>query len=135
MGLSQRVRLLCQRPRIVPGVIAANWNTGLATSGLAGADLVTIGVANEWYRLNQFALILTGFNAAATITMRAYMNMAGASRLILTDTWPIATSDDVAYLSWFFDAEFFGPFRVEVFSNVLADDGFAATYEYRIKDW
>jgi hypothetical protein len=135
MGLTSEVQSLIQRPRIIPGVTTANWNTGIATSGLAGANLVTVGGPNQWYRLNQFALVLNGFNAAAIITMRAYMDIAGVNRLILTDDWTIATSEDVAYLSWFFDAEFFGPFRVEVFSNNIADNGFTATYEYRIKDW
>lgn len=135
MGLAQALRLLIERPRIVSGTTKAFWNTGFATSGLAGADLVTIGAAGQWYRLNQFALILNGFNAAAIITMRAYMDIGGANRLTLADDWTIATSEDVAYLSWFFDAEFYGTFRVEVYSNKVADDNFTATYEYRIKNW
>lgn len=135
MGLASFIKLLIQRPRIVSGTATALWRTGFATSGQPGADLVTIGVVNQWYRLNQFCLVLTGFNAAATITMRAYMDIAGANRFVMGDDWPIATSEAVAYLSWFFDAEFNGPFRVEVYSNNALDDNFTASYEYRIKDW
>ncbi len=135
MGLASDIKLLIQRPRIVIGTTRALWRTGTATSGQLGGDLVTVGVANQWYRLNQFALVLTGFNGAAIITTRAYMDMAGANRLVILDTWTIATSPAVAFLSWFFDAEFNGPFRVEVYSNNALDDNFTATYEYRIKDW
>lgn len=135
MGAEQQIQLLIQRPRIIPGATTANWNSGVATSGQPGADLITIGSANEWYRLNQFALVLTGFNALATVTMRAYMDIAGANREVLNDDWIIAASGPIAFMSWFFDAEFFGPFRVEVYSDQAADDGFNASYEYRIKDW
>jgi hypothetical protein len=134
MSLAQSIRLLRERPRVIIGTTMANWNSGVATSGAAGADLVTIGVAGQWYRLNQFTLVLTGFNAAATITIRSYMNVAGANRLVIDDDYT-PPLPDTAFLSWWFDAEFFGPFRVEVHSDQAADDGFNATYEYRIKNW
>lgn len=130
MGLINDIRLLIQRPRIVPGQTTADWNLGVATSLQAGADLITIGVAGQWYRLNQFAVVLTGFNVLATVTMRCYMDVAGANRL----AW-VCCCCPVAFLSWWFDAEFYGPFRVEVFSDQLGDDGLAVDYEYRIKTW
>ena len=133
MGLVQEIRSLVERPRIMSATKTANWNSGVATSGAAGADLVTVGAANQWYRLNQFAIISSGFNALATVTVRAYMNVAGVNHLILTDSWVMP--EEVIFLSWWFDTEFFGPMRVEILSNQAADDGLAVTYEYRIKSW
>ena len=134
MGLISDIRLLVERPRIVPGTTTANWNGGLATSGQPGADLVTVGVANQWYRLNQFIVILTGFNALATVYTREYLDVGGVNRLILVDDYgpppPV-----LAFMSWWFDAEFYGPYRVEVYSDQAADDGLAVDYEYRIKSW
>ena len=79
-------------------------------------------------------VLLTGLNAAATITLREYMDVMGANRLIYNDTYspPI---DPLVFTGWWIDAEFFGPYRVELLSDQAVDDGFAVTWEYRIKDW
>ncbi len=133
MGLLHSLALLIQHPRIMPGIVSANWNSGAATSGQPGADLITIGLAGQWYRLNQFSIVSTGFNAAATVTVRAYMDIAGANRMILTDDWTVP--EEVIFLSWWFDTEFYGPMRVEIYSDQGVDDGLAVPYEYRIKPW
>jgi hypothetical protein len=133
MGLANEVKLLVEHPRIINLSTTANWNSGVASGGLAGADLITIGVAGQWYRLNQFSIVGTGFNIAATVTVRAYMIVAGAMRMILTDDWTMP--QELIFLSWWFDTEFFGPMRVEIFSDQAADDGLAVPYEYRIKEW
>jgi len=134
MGLPQDVRRLVERPRIVPGTTTANWNSGVATSGQPGADVITIGGPGKWYRLNQFIIIMTGFSALATVYTREYLDVAGVNRLILVDDYgpppPV-----LAFMSWWFDAEFYGPYRVEVYSDQAADDGLAVPYEYRIKSW
>lgn len=133
MGLISDIRLLVERPNIIPGTTTANWNSGVATSGQPGADLVTIGVANQWYRLNQFTIVTAGFNAAATVYVRSYMIVAGAMRLVINDDWTMP--EEMVFLSWWFDAEFYGPFRVEVRSDQAIDDGLAVPWEYRIKSW
>jgi hypothetical protein len=115
---AEYIKLLIQRPQIVIGSTTANWNTGFAPSGAAGATLVTIGTAGQWYRLNQFTIVTVGFNAAATVYVRAYMDVAGVNRLVIADDWPMP--EEVVFLSWWFDA---------------VDDGLAVPYEYRIKDW
>jgi len=125
--------ILRQRPQIVPGSTTANWNSGVAPSGAAGATLATIGVAGQWYRLNQFTIVTVGFNIAATVDVRCYMDLAGVNRLVIADDYTMP--QEVVFLSWWFDAEFYGPFRVEVESDQGADDGLAVVYEYRIKDW
>jgi hypothetical protein len=130
---AEYIKLLIQRPQIIPGSTTANWNTGFAPSGAAGATLVTIGAAGQWYRLNQFSIVTAGFNAAATVYVRSYMDVAGVNRLILDDDYTMPR--EVVFLSWWFDAEFYGPFRVEIYSDQAVDDGLAVPYEYRIKDW
>jgi hypothetical protein len=133
LNLGAAINLLLQRPRIVVASKSANWNSGVATSGQPGADLITVGKVNQWYRLNQAIVVMTGFNAAATVTVREYGLVAGVERLLLTDDWTMP--QEIAFLSWWFDAEFYGPYRVEVYSDQAVDDGVAVASEYRVKDW
>lgn len=136
MSWVQTIRLLGQRSNIVQGTVTANWNSGIAPSGLAGATLFTFGVLDRWYRLCDAYLVITGFNAAATIYTRYYGYVAGAMSYMFTDNYIIAgIAEDVIYLSWFLDTQVKDPIRIEVYSNQAADDALAVTYEYRWKDW
>lgn len=131
-----RLELLAERARIVPGTVKANWNSGIATSLKPGADLFTVGEVGKWFRLVEAYLVLTGFNPAATVVIRAYVNIAGAERQMGEDAeWEVAVDGELAFVTWFWEVEIFGPLRVEVHSDQVADDGFTASYEYRIKDW
>lgn len=127
------IKLLRQVPRIVIGATVANWNSGVAPSGQPGATLVTMGTAGVWRRLNLGIVVLTGFNIAATVTIREYMDVAGANRLVMTDDWPMP--EELAVLSWWIDVEIYGLYRIELYSDQGADDGLSVPYEYRIKDW
>jgi len=133
MSLPSIIRLAITHPRIVIATTTANWNSGVATSGLAGADLFIVGAPGLWYLLNFGAIVSTGFNVAATVTYRLYSEVAGV--MMVTDTDDIAMPEDLILLSWWLDTEMYGPLRCEVFSDQAADDGLAVTYEYRIKNW
>jgi len=133
MSIVNDAKLLWQHPNIIIATTTANWNSGVATSGLAGADLVTIGVVGQWYRLNAGFVVTTGFNAAATVTIREYCNIAGANRLVMTDD--TIMPEVLIQLSWWLDAELFGPYRIELYSDQAADDGLVVPYEYRMKEW
>jgi hypothetical protein len=133
MSLAADIKLLKQVAQIVTASTTANWNSGVAPSGAAGATLVTMGRAGAWCRLNFGGVIMTGFNIAATVTIREYMDVAGAARLILTDDWIMP--QEMAILSWWIDLEVFGLYRIELYSDQAVDDGVAVPYEYRIKDW
>ena len=126
---------LTERAMIVPGTVTANWNSGVATSGEAGADLFTYGGVGQWWRLSEAWLVLTGFNIAATVTIRIYLTIAGEERLMPPEEWEVAFDGPLAYILWFWEIEIFGPMRVEVHSDQAADDGFTASYEYRVKSW
>ena len=133
MSLTGDIKLLKQVARIVSASTIANWNSGFAPSGAAGATLVTMGRAGAWCRLNLGVVILAGFNIAATVTVREYMDVAGANRLVFSDDWIMP--QEMAVLSWWLDSEIFGLYRVEIYSDQGVDDGLAVPYEFRIKDW
>ncbi len=135
MGLASAIKLLIERPRIVQATTTANWNSGVATSGNPGADLWTYGAANQWWRLGEAYLLLSAFNAAATVTVRAYENLMGAEREVMNEDWLVAVDPAIVYIVWFWEIQIFGPLRIEVFSDQVADDGLAAPYEYRVKRW
>lgn len=139
MGLISDIRLLVERPRIIPGVATAPWNSGVATSGQPGADLFTYGVANQWWRLQEaYVKLFPGiWNVAATITIRSFYYIMGAEEMVGDEDWLAdGTDGNIAYIYWFWlAAEIYGPLRVEVYSDNAADDGVIAPYEYRIKSW
>ncbi len=138
MGMFSAIKLLIQHPLILPGppwTRTGNWNGGVATSGLPGADLFSYGAANQWWRMGEAYLRLASFNAAATVTIRAYITLLGAERTIMDDDWVVALDGEIAYIIWFWDVQILGPLRVEVYSNMAADDGLAVPHEYRVKDW
>ena len=126
---------LTERARIVPGTVTADWNSGVATSGLPGADLFTYGGVGQWWRLTEAYLVLTGFDLAATVTIRVYLTIAGEERQMPEEDWEVAFDGPLAYIFWFWEVEIYGPLRIEVHSDQAADDGFTATYEYRVKSW
>jgi len=143
MGLIHEIlsgmRLLTQHPTIVTGTATGLWNGGLATSGLAGADLITIGTAGQWWRLQEayFRLFPGVWNALAIITVRVYFDLMGAETLVGDEDWDAdGTDGNVALIYWFWlSAEVHGPIRVELYSTVAADDGVVVPYEYRYKEW
>ncbi len=143
MGIIQVIydymRMLAERPTIVLDTKTANWNSGVATSGLAGCDLFTYGVAGQWWRMQEayFRLFPGIFNIAATITYRVYFTIIGAETLIgEDDVLANGTDGDIIPLYWFWiNAEIYGPLRVELYSDTPADDGVTVPYEYRVKSW
>jgi hypothetical protein len=139
MGLLNKLNLLIQHPRIINGAPIANWNSGVATSGQPGGDLFTYGIVGQWWRLQEAYLrIFPGiWNIASVITVRSYLILMGGEVLVGDADWDAdGTDGEIAYIYWFwFNAEIYGPLRVEVYSDQGADDGVAAPYEYRVKNW
>ncbi|MDD5700439.1 MAG: hypothetical protein PHU23_00190 [Dehalococcoidales bacterium] len=125
--------LLTRRPTIVPGNTTANWNSGVATSGNPGADLVTIGTPGQWCDVSNAVLRLADFNVAATVTVRAYTNMMGVEVEIMNEDYSVAADGEVVFMIWWWEVEQYGAVRVEVFSDQVADDGVTVSHEYRIK--
>lgn len=135
MSLTQEIHLLRQRPRIHFLTATGNWNSGVATSGLAGADLYTWGTPGKWWRLTLSCFHLAVFNIAADVTIRGYETFMGGVRLIFTDEWTVALDGEIAWINWFFDTQIYGQVRIEVYSDQAADDGLVVPYEVWDKDW
>jgi hypothetical protein len=129
--------LLRRPPTIVPGTTTANWNSGVATSGLAGADLFTFGAVGQWWQLQESYLRLFPaiWNVAATITIRSYITLMGVEVMVGNEDWAAdGTDGEVAFIYWFWlMGNIYGPLRVEVYSDNGADDGAVVPYEYRYK--
>ena len=130
---------LTERPRIVPGTVTANWNSGVATSGQPGADLFTYGEVGQWWRMQEAYLKLFPgvWNIASVITIRSYLTMMGIEQIVGDEDWDAdGTDGNLALIYWFWlNAEVYGPLRVEVYSDQAADDGVVVPYEYRVKSW
>lgn len=120
-------------PDIIPGSPTGNWNSGTATSGDPGADLVTIGTANEWSEVSMAVIFLNSFTPGATITIRGYELIAGAVREVMNDDYVVGVDPDLVMLIWWISAQIYDQIRIEVHSDQAADDGKAAVFEYRIK--
>jgi hypothetical protein len=135
MSVSSDIKLLVQHPRIILRTPIANWNSGVATSGQPGGDLLTYGSPGMWWRATEAYLLLSDFNAAATVTLRFYQILLGAMRYTGGDDWSVALDGPIIYLLWWFEVEMYGPLRIEAFSDQAADDGIAVTCEIRVKSW
>lgn len=75
------------------------------------------------------------WNIGATITVRAYEILMGAEQLMLNDAvLADGTDGDIFFIFWWFmGIEIYGPVRIEISSDVLADDGVTVPYELRVK--
>jgi len=116
--------------------VPANWESGAATSGETGADLVSIGVAGDHKKLHSLVVGIGGLTATATITIKLFMLVNGAWNKVypLPGTTFIVGTDPNGI--WVVDGtlEISGVLRVEVQSNNAGDNGKAITYKYDLED-
>jgi len=138
MGLGQQVRFLASPPGLYSGAVVANWQSGAATSGLAGADFLVLGTATTVY----FAMGLFGvplifayigdLTPGATITYRTYITIFGAMRFAGDDDYIVGVDENVmAVYAWVGR----GQIRVEIMSDNIGDNGAAIPYEYTMKTY
>ena len=114
------------------GPVVANWNSGVATSGLAGADVVTIGAANTDNILHSTLVNIGNLTVAATITIRIYMAVDGGEALVYDEDFTVGTDPPGV---WIINGilGIHQPLRVEMFSNNALDDGAIANYDYLLE--
>jgi hypothetical protein len=120
-------------PDIFPGTTKALWKSGFATSGLAGADLITIGTPGQWFKLSEIYMGLYAFTPAATITVRAYETIMGVERMVMDEDYVVGVDPDIIFIFYFWEIWIYGALRIEVYSNAGADDNLTAPWEYRAK--
>jgi len=111
------------------GATIANWNGGVATSGGAGGDLVTIGAAEVDYLIHSLLVSIALLTAAATITIRMYQLLNGVERECYNQTFVVGTDPNGL---WVINGSLgiHEALRVEVFSNNALDDGATIDYDY-----
>jgi hypothetical protein len=116
----------------VSGSAAASWQSGTASSGEAGADLVTIGIANVKYKLHSLLLNISGLTDGAVIAVRLYMQIKGAERKIYHQSFTKGTDPDGL---WIVNGTvgIHETLRVELTSDKAADDGKNIDYDYMLE--
>lgn len=116
----------------VSNTVAANWNSGVATSGLAGGDLVTIGADGANGIVHSMLVSIRALTAGATITVRLYQQVNGVEDMVYSQDFVQGT--DPSGL-WIVN----GPvgvheaLRVEVMSNNALDDALNVHYDYLLE--
>ncbi len=112
--------------------VVANWNTGFATSGNAGADLVTIGAAEVNYKVHSLIVSMRNLTLVAMVTIRMYTEVNGVEDEVYNQTFIKGTDPDGI---WVINGTLgiHKALRVEVYSNKVADDGAAIDYDYMLE--
>ena len=138
MGLVAQVRFLTSPPAFSSGEVIANWQSGLATSGLAGADFVILGTPTTIY----FAMGLFGvplifayigdLTPGATISYRTYITIFGVMRQADHDDYIVGVDENVIPIYVWVTR---GQIRIELQSDAAGDNGAAIPYEYSVKTY
>lgn len=116
--------------------VTANWQSGTATSGETGADLVSIGTASERKKLHSLVVNVANLTPGAIITIKLFMLINGVEAKVYPPdgtTWTVGTDPDGI---WVVNGtlEISGVLRCEVESDTVADNGLAITYKYDLED-
>ena len=123
-------RLLGEVP--VSDSATANWQSGIATSGETGADLVTIGANDVKYKLHSLVVNISALSAGAVTVIKLFMRVNGVERKVYHQSFIKGTDPDGLWLVN-------GPVgihqavRVELASNNAADNGQSVDYDYMLE--
>jgi hypothetical protein len=114
----------------------ANWQSGTATSGETGADLVSIGTASDRKKLNSLLIGIGNLTVGATITVKLFTNINDVENKIYPPpgvTFIVGTDPNGI---WVVNGpvEIAGVIRVEIESDNAGDNGKAITYQYALED-
>lgn len=116
--------------------VTGNWQSGTATSGETGADLVNIGTASDRRKIHSLQVDISQLTTGATITIRLYELVNGTERKVYPPfgtSWVVGTDPGAI---WVIDGtvEITGVLRVEVQSDTAGDNGKAIAYKYATED-
>lgn len=113
----------------VPGSVTHDWFDGVATSGMAGGDVVTLGTALAATKIYKCSLSTHNLALGATLNIRMYGDVNGAVRKFFDDYFNVGT-DPVDLLPMNGLMAVYGLVRIEMSSDKLADNGKSVDYEY-----
>ena len=119
---------------IAAGSTTANWQSGTATSGATGGDLVTVGGNGSRYILHSLLVNLSALTTGAVVTIRYYMQINGTERRI-DDTTVVAVVGTTPDGVWVVNGSvgIHEALRVEVQSNTAGDNATAIDYDYMLE--
>ena len=114
------------------GSVTGNWNSGTATSGETGADLITIGSNNTRKKLHSLLINISSLQAVAKVTVKLFMQVNGIERKVYQEEFTRGTDPDGL---WIVNGTvgIHEILRVEATSNKATDDGAAIEYDYMME--
>jgi len=114
------------------GSVTGNWNSGTATSGETGADVVTIGANDTKYKLHSLVLNISNMVAGGKVTVKLFMQVNGVERKVYQEQFNKGTDPDGL---WIVNGTvgIHEALRVEAESNKAADDGLSIDYDYLLE--
>jgi len=115
------------------GSVTGNWQSGTATSGEAGADVVTIGANDTRKKLHSLLLSIHNFALGGKVTVKLFMQVNGTERKVYQEDFNKGTDPDGL---WVVNGTvgIHEALRVEVQSNRAADNGVAVDYDYMLEE-
>lgn len=109
--------------------VTGNWQSGTATSGSTGDDLVTFTIGGDIF-VNFLDIYIGGLTAAASITIRMYHDVNGTERNFYSQSFTVGTDpDSIPVIDGTIKEN--SDLRVEVQSNNAGDNGGTVTYEVK----
>jgi hypothetical protein len=116
----------------VSGSVTDNWNSGTATSGETGADVVTLGASGTRKKLHSLLLNISAFQSGAKVTVKLFMKVNGTERKVYEQEFKQGTDPDGL---WIVNGtvSIHEGLRVEAESDKAADDGAAMDYDYMLE--
>lgn len=113
----------------MPGSITRNWFNGVATSGMTGGDVLTLGTALTTSKISRCSLSTHNLALGANVNIRMYGGVNGVERKFFDDYFSVGT-DPVDLLPINGEMGIYDRVRIEMSSDKLADNGKAVDYEY-----
>ena len=117
----------------VSGSTTGNWQSGTATSGETGADVVTIGANDTKKKLHSLLLSIHNFVLGGRVTVKVFMQVNGTERKVYQEDFNKGTDPDGL---WVVNGTvgIHEALRVELQSNRAADNGVALDYDYMLEE-
>jgi len=116
----------------VSGSVTGNWQSGTATSGETGADVVVIGTNDTKKKLHSLLLSIHNFQSGGKVTVKLFMQVNGTERKVYQEDFNKGTDPDGL---WVVNGTvgIHEALRVEAQSNRPADNGVALHYDYMLE--
>lgn len=114
------------------GSVIGNWQSGMATSGETGADVVAIGANDTKKKLHSLLLSIHNFALGGRLTVKLFMQVNGTERKVYQEDFNKCTDPDGV---WVVNGMvgIHEVLRVELQSNRAADNGVALDYDYMLE--